>query len=173
MAFEPFMQILRGMQGRRSGTGLGQLQNPQQMAFLRGLQQEMDQQDAMYTPLEKLVAVVFDIETTGFYPEKGDGILSIGAIKMRGTELLESETFYSLAYHDQEIPEAIVQLTGITNEQIKEARPLADVLVDFFQFVQDSTLVAHHANHERNLQHASTKLFRTPLSMDCRYVIYL
>lgn len=163
MAFEPFMQILRGMQGRRSGVGLGQVQNFQQMAFLRDLQKDIDQEDALSIPLKDLRVVVFDIETTGFFPEKGDGIISIGAIKMYGATIAEEEVFYSLANYEKEIPKEIEALTGITNEAVKQARPLAEVLVDFFRFIQDSTLVAHHANHERNfMQHVSTKLFRTP-----------
>jgi len=163
MAFEPFMQILRGLQGKRTNASLGDIQNSQQMAFLRHLQKEMNQEDKLSISLQELNVVVFDIETTGFSPEKGDSILSIGAIKMCGTTILEEETFYSLIHYDQEIPREIVQLTGITNEQVKEAQQLADVFIKFIKFIQDCTLVAHHATHERNfMQHACSKLFRTP-----------
>lgn len=163
MAFEPFMQIVRGLYGKRNGVGLGQLQNPQQMAYLRNLQKEMNQEEDLYIPLSKLPIVVFDIETTGFYPDRGDSILSIGAVKMKGTEVMEQETFYSLANYDGEIPEEIVNLTGITNDDVKTAPPLSEVLLSFFKFTQDSTLVAHHANHERSfMQHFSPKLLRTP-----------
>lgn len=163
MAFEPFMQILRGLQGKRTNASIGDIQNSQQMAFLRNLQKEMNQEDKLSISLQELNVVVFDIETTGFSPEKGDSILSIGATKMCGTTILEEETFYSLVHYDQEIPHEIVQLTGITNEQVKEAQQLADVFIKFIKFIQDCTLVAHHATHERNfMQHASSKLFRTP-----------
>ncbi|KQL36510.1 exonuclease domain-containing protein [Psychrobacillus sp. FJAT-21963] len=163
MAFEPFMQILRGLQGKRTNIGLGDIRNTQQMAFLRHLQKEMNQEDALNIPLHELNVVVFDIETTGFSPEKGDGILSIGATKMYGTTILEEDNFYSLVRYEKEIPEHIVQLTGITNEQVLEAKPLADVFIKFLEYKQDCTLVAHHATHERNfLQSASSLLFRTP-----------
>lgn len=157
MAFEPFMQLLRG----RRANGVSQVQNLQQMAYLRRIQKELDQAYALEIPLNKLPVVVFDIETTGFSPEKGDAILSIGAVKMTGTTIHE-ETFYSLVQYDQEIPETIVGLTGITNEQVRDAEPLVDVFVKFLNFVNDCTLIAHHANHERNfMQHASNKYFRT------------
>ncbi|MBD8026172.1 3'-5' exoribonuclease [Ureibacillus sp. Re31] len=163
MAFEPFMQLLRGIQGRRAHGGIGAIQNSQQMAYLRHLQKEMNKENAMNVPLQQLPVVVFDMETTGFSPEKGDGILSIGAIKMQGTNLIEGQEFYSLIHFDRKIPEEIIQLTGITNEEVIEAPPLADVLIQFFQFVEDATLVAHHANHERSfMQLASSKLFKTP-----------
>ncbi len=162
MAFEPFMQLLRGIQGRRA-QGIGGIQNSHQMAYLRHLQKEINKEDAMHVSLNELNAVVFDIETTGFSPEKGDSILSIGAMKMHGTKIIEEQVFYSLIQYDKEIPSDIVQLTGITNELVSTAPPLADVLMNFFQFVGDSTLVAHHATHERTfMQHASSKLFKTP-----------
>ena len=82
----------------------------------------LNQEDALNIPLHELNVVVFDIETTGFSPEKGDGILSIGATKMYGTTILEEDNFYSLVRYEKEIPEHIVQLTGITNEQVLEAK---------------------------------------------------
>ncbi|MDN4493429.1 exonuclease domain-containing protein [Ureibacillus aquaedulcis] len=163
MAFEPFMQLLRGIQGKRVHGGIGGIQNSQQMAYLRHLQKEINKDDAMSTPLDKLKVVIFDIETTGFSPEKGDTILSIGAIKMQGTTIIEEEQFYSLVYYDQEVPENIINLTGITTADVREAPILSDVLINFFQFVEDATLVAHHATHERSfMQHASSKIFKTP-----------
>ena len=162
MAFEPFSQMLRILQGKRTNGSISDVQNSQQMAFLRRLQKEVQQEDVLYIPLQDLPVVVFDIETTGFKPEKGDSILSIGGVKMRGPVLLEEE-FYSLVHFDKAIPPEIVELTRLTNEQVMEADPLVDVLIKFYQFKQDCTFVAHHANHERNfLQYASTKLFHTP-----------
>ncbi|KGR90011.1 exonuclease [Ureibacillus massiliensis 4400831 = CIP 108448 = CCUG 49529] len=163
MAFEPFMQMLRGIQSRRSVGGIGETQNPQQIAYLRHLQKEMNQEDVMNINLNKLNVVVFDIETTGFSPEKGDCILSLGATKMSGKEIIENETFYSLVQYDKEVSKEIETLTGITTEQVKDAPPIIEVLTQFFKFTQNSTLVAHHANHERSfLQHFSNKILRTP-----------
>lgn len=162
MAFEPFMQILRGLQGKRTNVGISDVQNAQQMAFLRNLQKEITQ-DVLNIPLENLNVVVFDIETTGFFPEKGDCIISIGAIKMTGEKIIEEDFFYSLVHVKREIPDEIVQLTGITNEQLRDALSLEEVFIKFLQFKQNSTLVAHHATHERNfMEHTSSTLFRTP-----------
>lgn len=163
MAFEPFLQLLRGIQGRHSHGGISGIQNSQQIAYLRHLQKEKNRQHEMNISLKELNVVVFDIETTGFYPEKGDCILSIGATKMCGTTIVEGETFYSLIRYDKEIPAHIVELTGITNEQVKEAPELTDVFIKFFQFAEDYTLVAHHANHEKNfMNYVSSKLLRVP-----------
>lgn len=163
MAFEPFLKLLRGIQGKQSIDGLGDIQNSQQIAFLRRMQKEMDQEDRLKVHLQKLDVVVFDIETTGFFPDKGDEIISIGAVKIAQGVIKEEEAFYSLVCCEKELPPEIEQLTGITAEQLKEAPPLSTVLVNFLKYVQGSILVAHHSNHERNfLQSASWKLFRTP-----------
>ena len=162
MAFEPFMQLLRSVQKRRIGVG-GSVQNSQQMAYLRHLQKEINKENAMLVPLQELNVVVFDIETTGFIPER-DSILSIGAIKMKGSRIIEEEQFYSLIYFDQTIPKDIVELTGITDDLVRSAPNIGDVMIKFFEFTQDATLVAHHASHERNfMQYFSNKVFKTPL----------
>lgn len=163
MAFEPFMQILRGIQGKRSNVGIGDVQNAQQMAFLRNLQKEKKKEDTLKVPLDELDVVVFDIETTGFKPEQGDEIISIGAIKMCGSFIQEDAVFYSLINTGKKISPEVVNLTGLTNEKLKEARHVGDVLIEFLKFAKDCTLVAHHANHERNfLQYTSNRVFHTP-----------
>lgn len=162
MAFEPFMQMLRGFRGRREGdAGAGRIQNAQQLAYLRSMQREISKYDPMNVPLKEMPFLLFDIETTGFHPEKGDSILSIGAVKMRGADILE-ETFYSLVQYDKEISSEITELTNITTEAAREARPFPEVYMEFLKFKSDSTFVAHHSVHERTfLEHASTKLLRT------------
>ncbi|WP_194138499.1 exonuclease domain-containing protein [Robertmurraya kyonggiensis] len=163
MALDSFRQLMRGIQGRFTLTEGANLQNSQQIAFLRQMQKELKQENSLNVPLEKMSAVVFDIETTGFYPEHGDEIISIGAVKVRNGEMVEDEVFYSLVQYTQELPEEIASLTGITSTDLKNAEPLSEILLRFFDFVKNDTLVAHHAIHEKNfLQNASWKLFRTP-----------
>ena len=148
---------------RDNSAGLGKIQNAQQLAYLRNMQREVSKYDPMNVSLKELPFVLFDIETTGFYPEKGDRILSIGAVKMRGAEIFHEETFYSLVQYDQEVPTTIVQLTNITTEEVKEALPFSDVYVDFLKFKSESTLVAHHSKHERAfMEYSSSKLLRMP-----------
>jgi DNA polymerase-3 subunit epsilon len=145
--------ILSGIQGQ---------QNAQNVAFIRQLQREMRKEQSMSEPLNKLKVVVFDIETTGFYPDKGDAILSIGAIRVDGGFVDEANVFYSLVNYENNLSEDITELTSITNGDLLSAPTLSHVLLQFFEFAQDALLVAHHANHEKTfLQHASWKQFRT------------
>lgn len=164
MAFEPLIQFMRGLSGKVNSGIFGGVpgQNMQQMAFLRQMQKEINGEDVMEIPLHRLNVVVFDIETTGFFPDQGDEIISIGAIKVCGGEIQENEAFYSLVRFEHTLSPEIEELTGISNLELKDAPPLSEVLVRFFDYARGFTLVAHHANHERGfLQHASWKLFRT------------
>ena len=156
MTFDPFFF----MKGKQVNLGA---QSHQQVAFLRQLQRELRVEETLHIPLNELNVIVFDIETTGFYPDRGDQIISIGGIKVKGEHIYENETFYSLVKSEKIVSEEISQLTGIYNDELESAPPLSEVLFQFFQFSQDYTLIAHHANHERVfLQHASWKLYRAP-----------
>src|SRR3954462_8656412 len=121
MAFEAFFHFMREIQGKLNNGGLGNAyggQNSQQIAFIRSLQKEKKQGDVLNVPLEKLKVVVFDIETTGFFPHQGDEIISIGAIKVCGEKIQEDQQFYSLIQSEKEVSREIQNLTGITNDQL-------------------------------------------------------
>ncbi|WP_331710017.1 exonuclease domain-containing protein [Fictibacillus phosphorivorans] len=136
--------------------------SPQHVAFLRQLEKELKVEESLVVPLKELNVVVFDLETTGFFPEQGDEILSIGAVKVRGGVVQQEETFYSLARCNRELTPEIKVLTGIEECDVETAPELSKVLVDFYDFVKGAVLVAHHASHEKKfLQHYNWKLFRS------------
>ncbi|WP_394603501.1 exonuclease domain-containing protein [Fictibacillus sp. UD] len=136
--------------------------SPQHVAFLRQLEKELKVEESLVVPLKELNVVVFDFETTGFFPEQGDEILSIGAIKVRGGKVQQEDTFYSLVRCTRELTPEIKELTGIEESDLESAPELSKVLVDFYNFVKGAVLVAHHASHEKKfLQHYNWKLFRS------------
>ncbi|MGG1635886.1 DNA polymerase III subunit epsilon [Paenibacillus sp. FSL A5-0031] len=134
-------------------------QNAQQMAFIRNVNKEQRKQSMFDMPLRELEVIVFDLETTGFYPNNGDEIISFGAVLFRDGELVESETFYSLVNPKRRIPKAIVELTGITNEMVQDAPDLMQVLHDFMEFVGRRLLIAHASGHDKQFLNAA--LWRT------------
>ncbi|GAA0176884.1 PolC-type DNA polymerase III [Clostridium sediminicola] len=91
------------------------------------------------------VFVVFDIETTGF-SSKYDKIIEIGAVKIKNGSIIDR--FSEFINPETNIPMEIVKLTGITNETVKNANTIDNVLPGFIDFVQDSILVAHNANFD-------------------------
>ncbi|KAB2335158.1 exonuclease domain-containing protein [Bacillus mesophilum] len=138
-------------------------ENSQHLAYMRQLQREIAANDIMNMPLRRLNAVVFDIETTGFYPEKGDQILSIGAVKIQNGELLENESFYTLIHTSKTLSDEIALLTGIKQEHLADAPMITDALMQFFKYVKDLPLIAHHSSHEKKfMQQVCWANFKTP-----------
>jgi DNA polymerase-3 subunit epsilon len=155
----PFVQFVKDLSDRL-GSGFSSLNqnDPSKVAYVRNLERQMRSIDTLDISFDELPVVVFDLETTGFYPYKGDEILSVGAVKVEGTRILEEQTFYSLVYSETAPSEEIGNLTGITGEMLAEAPPLRDVLKDFYSFVKNDALVAHHASHEKQFMNHATWL---------------
>ncbi len=86
------------------------------------------------------IYVALDLETTGLDPQR-DGILEIGAVKFRGGEVLD--TFSSLINPGRPVPPKITELTGITNEMVRDAPPLRSVLTHLATFVRDLPVIGH------------------------------
>lgn len=157
MGFNDFVKNLSG--NRFTGLQGGR----QDMAFMRSLQRDLRTKQTTSIPLDELQVVVFDLETTGFYPDKGDQILSIGAVKVTGCQT--EDEYYSLVRYNQTLSPSIKELTGLDEEELKKAPEPAEVIEQFFKFSGTSPLVAHHASHEKAfMQHASRKYFRTAFS---------
>jgi DNA polymerase III epsilon subunit family exonuclease len=96
--------------------------------------------------LAEVTFVVLDLETTGASPANGCAITEIGAIAVRGGEVLEE--FSTFVDPQVPLPEYIVNLTGITDEMLVDA-PLIDkafpAFIDFINRHKDVHLVAHNA----------------------------
>ncbi|QHT62010.1 3'-5' exonuclease [Paenibacillus lycopersici] len=135
------------------------VQNAQQMAFIRSISKEQRKDSIMDQPLSEMEVVVFDLETTGFYPANGDEIISFGAVMLKGGQLLEERTFYSLVNPKRSVPRPISELTGITNEMVRDAPELMQVLHDFMAFVGKRLLIAHASGHDK--QFLNSALWRT------------
>ncbi|GAA0114330.1 PolC-type DNA polymerase III [Clostridium senegalense] len=86
--------------------------------------------------------VVFDLETTGFSSEN-DSIIEIGAVKVRDNQIVDK--FNEFVNPNKSIPYKITELTGITNDMVKDADPIESILPKFLEFVGDSMVAAHNA----------------------------
>ncbi|MBS3898922.1 MAG: 3'-5' exoribonuclease [Dethiobacter sp.] len=99
-------------------------------------------------PLENSRYILFDTETTGFYPYQGDEIISIAAVVVENGQIREDLIFNELVNPYRSIPPAIQELTGITAEMVSDKRHVCAVLNDFLDFIGDSVLVAHNAEFD-------------------------
>jgi DNA polymerase-3 subunit alpha (Gram-positive type) len=89
--------------------------------------------------------IIFDIETTGFNPQT-DEITEIGAVKIKGCKIIDR--FSTLINPEKEIPQDVVNLTGITNEMVRDKETIKTVLPKFLKFIGDSPVVAHNAKFD-------------------------
>ncbi len=90
--------------------------------------------------------VAYDLETTGFSP-KTDAIIEIGAVKVCGGKVIESHEFVFQEFvrpYKKSVREEITQLTGITKDDVKDARQMWEVFPDFMKFVGDNVLVGYN-----------------------------
>ncbi|PXY27264.1 DEDD exonuclease domain-containing protein [Prauserella muralis] len=101
--------------------------------------------DELGTPLRDTTFVIVDLETTGA-PPAPDGITEIGAVKVRGGEVLGE--FATLVDPGSVIPPQIVALTGITTAMVRAAPRIQEVLPAFLEFAAGSVLVAHNAGFD-------------------------
>ncbi|MFC4561537.1 DEDD exonuclease domain-containing protein [Nocardiopsis mangrovi] len=101
--------------------------------------------DDLGTPLSQATFVVVDLETTGSRAD-GAGITEIGAVKVRGGEVVGE--FATLVNPGVAIPPFITLLTGITQAMVAPAPRIESVLPAFLEFAQlggGTVLVAHNA----------------------------
>ena len=109
--------------------------------------------DDLGTPLAGVTFVVVDLETTGGSPAEC-GITEIGAVKVRGGEVLGE--FQTLVHPGHPIPAFISVLTGITDAMVSTAPRLEIALPAFLDFAADTVLVAHNAGFDISFLKAAT-----------------
>ena len=89
--------------------------------------------------------VVFDLETTGFSPDKNK-IIEIGAVKVVGGSI--TERFSSFVNPEVPIPFKIEELTSIKDDMVIDAPKIEEILPKFMEFCKDAIMVAHNADFD-------------------------
>jgi DNA polymerase-3 subunit epsilon/ATP-dependent DNA helicase DinG len=85
--------------------------------------------------------VSLDLETTGLDPQK-DAIIEIGAIRFDGNRI-ENE-FTTLINPGRHIPDFITGLTGISDEMVRQAPHIHDILGELASFIGDAPILGHN-----------------------------
>jgi DNA polymerase-3 subunit alpha (Gram-positive type) len=89
--------------------------------------------------------VVFDIETTGFSPEKAK-IIEIGAVRIENKKIVSR--FSTFVNPQVPVPLKIETLTGINDSMLINQRTIDEILPEFMEFCKGAVLVAHNAGFD-------------------------
>jgi len=107
--------------------------------------------------------VIVDVETTGGSP-KSSKITELAMYKYDGNEIIDE--YSTLVNPEQDIPEFIVRLTGITNNHVKNAPKFYEVAKDVIEFFEDCIFVAHNVSFDYGMFRSEFKTlgydFRKP-----------
>jgi DNA polymerase-3 subunit epsilon len=95
--------------------------------------------------LAQLSYTVFDTETTGLHPTEGDEIISIGALRIVNSRLLQQESFDQLVQPGCALSAQSIAIHGISDAMLKGQPALELVLPRFHRYAEDTVLVAHNA----------------------------
>lgn len=99
---------------------------------------------------------VLDLETTGFSPVT-EKITEIGVMKLQSGKVVDE--FSCFVNPEKPIPARVVELTGITDDNVREAKTIDKVFPELLEFIDGSVLVAHNAEFDINfLKHNASKL---------------
>ena len=113
--------------------------------------------DELGRPLVHTTFVVLDLETSGGAPHLGAQITEVGAVKVRGGEVLGR--FQTFINPGTPIPAFITDLTGITDEMVSSSPRIAEVfptLLEFLGSEKETVFVAHNAPFDLSFLKAVT-----------------
>lgn len=90
--------------------------------------------------------VIFDLETTGLYPNSGDTIIEIGAVKLTKGKVIDR--FDLFINPGKPLSDEIIKVTGINDDMLKNGITEKEGVEKFKIWIGDIPLVAHNAKFD-------------------------
>lgn len=106
--------------------------------------------------LEEETFVVFDLETTGLSAVY-DTIIELAAVKIKGGQIIDK--FESFANPHHELSATTIDLTGITDDMVKNAPEVEEVIRSYHEWAGDHIMVAHNASFDMGFLYVCYKKY--------------
>lgn len=113
--------------------------------------------------------IVFDTETTGFDSQGADRITELGCIELIDW-LPTGEQFHAYIDPERDVPEKVVQITGLTTAFLRGKPKFGECADDFLAFIGDSPLVAHNAKFDMGFINAELRRVRKDEIPEHRFI---
>src|SRR5690606_22469048 len=97
--------------------------------------------------LDAMREIVFDTETTGLDPARGDRIVELGCIEMVN-RVLTGRTFHAYFNPDRPMPLEAERVHGLSDAFLADKPRFHEGVGEFIDFIGDSPLVAHNAGFD-------------------------
>src|SRR5712671_4645823 len=91
--------------------------------------------------------LVVDVETTGLNPDAGDRVCEVGAVKLRGSGVVQ--TFESLINPQRPISAGAYAVNGISPAMVATAPSFPEVAQKLWEMMEGTVLVAYNAPFDR------------------------
>jgi len=101
--------------------------------------------------------IIFDTETTGFDPRKGDRMVEIGCIEMIN-KVATGRTFHAYFNPERAMPVDAERIHGLSDAFLADKPLFAHSMADLLEFLGDDPLVAHNAAFDFNFLNAEIGL---------------
>ena len=113
--------------------------------------------------------IVFDTETTGLDPSKGDRVVEIGAVEILNL-IPSGRVFHVYIDPERDMPEEAFRVHGLSREFLSQHKKFAEIVGEFIDFIEDSPLVAHNAEFDVRFLNAEFALQKLPLLSPARII---
>ncbi len=97
--------------------------------------------------------IVFDTETTGLDPYKGDRLVEIGCVELVN-RFPTGRTFHRYINPERDMPQEAFAVHGLSSDFLKDKPLFAGIADELLVFIGDAALVAHNASFDLSFLNA-------------------
>jgi DNA polymerase-3 subunit epsilon len=101
--------------------------------------------------------IIFDTETTGFDPQRGDRMVEIGCIEMVN-RVTTGRTFHAYFNPGRPMPAEAEAVHGLSDAFLADKPHFSERAAELLEFIGESPLVAHNASFDFSFLNAELKI---------------